>query len=140
MGKILCATRGGEHSYRTQDQAIALAKERGDELVFLYVVDVAFLNTTAAPIVVDVEDSVGRMGEFLLAMAQERAEQQGVQARAICRTGTVRKGIKEAAIDEGVTLVVLGRPGAEASRFPLDALQTLVEEIEQETGAEVVVV
>jgi hypothetical protein len=35
MGKTLCATRGGEASYRTQDAAIALAKERGDELVFL---------------------------------------------------------------------------------------------------------
>jgi hypothetical protein len=36
MGKILCATRGGEASYRIQDAAIALAKERGDTLLFLY--------------------------------------------------------------------------------------------------------
>ena len=43
MGRILCPTRGGEGSYRTQDAAIAMAKERGDELVFLYVVDLDFL-------------------------------------------------------------------------------------------------
>jgi hypothetical protein len=42
MGKILCTMRGGEASRRTQDAAIALAQERGDELAFLYVVDVAF--------------------------------------------------------------------------------------------------
>ncbi|MEA3339900.1 MAG: universal stress protein [Chloroflexota bacterium] len=45
MGKILCATRGGEASYRTQDAAIELAKERGDTLLFLYVVDLHFLDT-----------------------------------------------------------------------------------------------
>ncbi|HIQ01546.1 MAG TPA: hypothetical protein EYH30_05385, partial [Anaerolineales bacterium] len=46
MGKILCATRGGEASYRTQDAAIALARERGDSLIFLYVVDTHFLDRT----------------------------------------------------------------------------------------------
>jgi len=70
MGKILCATRGCEVSCRTQDEAIALAKERGDELVFLYVVDIQFLDKTAAPIVVDVENEVTKMGEFLLLMAR----------------------------------------------------------------------
>jgi hypothetical protein len=69
VGKILCATRGGEASYRSQDAAIALAKERGDELVFLYVVDLRFLDKTSAPIVVDVEKEMGKMGRFLLAMA-----------------------------------------------------------------------
>jgi hypothetical protein len=54
MAKILCATRGGEASYRTQDAAVALAKERGDELVFLFVADISFLNQTAAPLVVDI--------------------------------------------------------------------------------------
>ena len=29
MGKLLCATRGGRASYRTQDAAIALANNRG---------------------------------------------------------------------------------------------------------------
>ena len=31
MGIIICATRGGEASERTQEAAIQLAKERGDE-------------------------------------------------------------------------------------------------------------
>jgi nucleotide-binding universal stress UspA family protein len=90
MGKILCATRGGEDSYQTQDQAIALARRRGDTLIFLYVIDTHFLDKTAAPIVVDVGQQVGHMGEFLLAMAQERARSQGVSARCISRSGHVR--------------------------------------------------
>lgn len=47
MGKILCATRGGEASRHAQDAAIALTQERGEELVFLHVVDVEFLNRIA---------------------------------------------------------------------------------------------
>ncbi len=140
MGKILCATRGGKASCRTQDAAIALAKERGDELVFLYVVDTSFLDKTAAPIVVDIGDGIEKLGEFLLAMAQERAAQQGVEARALCREGKVRQEIKTAAVEEEATTVVLGRPAGETSVFIPEALQSLAANIESETGVEVVIV
>lgn len=139
MGKILCATRGGEASYRTQDKAIELALQRGDELVFLYVVNIEFLNKTAAPIVVDVATEIERMGEFLLAMAQERAREAGVEASLITRQGDVREQIKAAAIEEGVDLVVLGRPADETSRFKLEALRAFASEIEEETGIPAVI-
>lgn len=139
MGKILCATRGGKASYRTQDAAISLAKERGDELAFLYVVDTSFLDRTAAPIVVDIEGGIAKMGEFLLAMAQERAARQGVAARAICREGRVRQVIKAAVVEEGATLVVLGRPVGETSAFIPEDLQAFADEIERETPVKVVI-
>ena len=44
MKKILCATRGGEASLRTQDAVIAMAQETGATILFLYVVDVEFLK------------------------------------------------------------------------------------------------
>lgn len=115
MGKILCATRGGEASYRAQGSAIALAKERGETLLFLYVVDIHFLDKTAAPIVVDVENEVTKMGEFLLLMAKEQAAEQGVVAETICREGKVRDVLKKAAREENVSLVVLGRPAQRVS-------------------------
>jgi len=139
MGKILCATRGGEASYRTQDKAIELALQRGDELVFLYVVNIEFLNKTAAPIVVDVATEIERMGEFLLAMAQERAREAGVEASLITRKGDVRQQIKAAAVEESVDLVVLGRPADEASLFKLEALRAFAAEIEEETGIPAVI-
>jgi nucleotide-binding universal stress UspA family protein len=139
MGKILCATRGGEASYRTQDKAIALAKERGDTLLFLYVADLHFLDKTAASIVVDVGNEVTKMGEFLLLMAQERAREAGVEASLITREGDVREQIKAAAVEEGVDLVVLGRPTDEASRFKLEALRAFAAEIEEETGISAVI-
>ena len=140
MGKILCATRGGEASYRTQDAAIALAKERGDTLLFLYVVDLRFLDKTVAPIVVDVENEVTKMGEFLLLMAKERAAEQSVAADTICCKGKFREELKKAACEEGVSLVVLGRPAGEESVFKLAGLEAFAAKIEAETGVETVIV
>jgi nucleotide-binding universal stress UspA family protein len=140
MGKILCATRGGEDSYQTQDQAIALARRRGGTLIFLYVIDTHFLDKTAAPIVVDVGQQVGHMGEFLLAMAQERARSQGVSARCISRSGHVRDEIKAVASEEQVDIVVLGQPTGEANTFAVGELRAFAAEIEAETGSQVLIV
>jgi nucleotide-binding universal stress UspA family protein len=141
MGKILCATRGGEASYRTQDLAIALAKERGDELLFLFVVDTHFLNRTARAVRPDVvAEEMSHMGEFLLAMAQERAQEQGVTADYLLRRGEFRGELKAAASGEGVGLVVLGQPGGKGSAFVPADLEAFATEIEAETGVEAVIV
>lgn len=139
MGKILCATRGGEVSWRAQDKAIDLAKERSDELIFLYVVDISFLDKIALPVVIDAESGVERMGEFLLAMAQERAREKGLDACAIIREGKTREEIKKAVVELGVDTVVLGLP-AEGGVFREEAIRAFAQEIEKETGAEVVLV
>ena len=135
MGTILCATRGGEASYRTQDAAIALAQERGDGLVFLYVVDIRFLNKTERAVRPDVVTAeMEKMGEFLLAMAQERVQKQGVEARYVLRHGDLRPELKAAAREEAVDLVVLGRPAGAESAFALADLEAFAAEIEAETG------
>ncbi len=137
MGKILCATRGGEASYRTQDAAIALARERGDSLIFLYVVDTHFLDRTERAVRPDVvAEEMARMGQFLLTMAQERAQAQGVQAEVRIRRGEVLEELKAAAREEGADLVILGRPGEEESTFRQTDLESIAREIEEETGVE----
>ena len=143
MGKILCPTRGGEGSYRTQDAAIAIAKERGDELVFLYVVDLDFLNKTERAVRPDVvAEEMIHMGEFLLTMAQERAGKQGVEARYVLRQGDVRAEIKAAAVEERASMVVLGKSVSDEPEcaFPPASLVEFAEEIEAETGIEARVV
>jgi nucleotide-binding universal stress UspA family protein len=137
MGIILCATRGGEASYRTQDAAIALAKDQGDELCFLYVVNLQFLDKTAAPIVVDVEGEMVKMGEFLLVMAQERAAAQGVTAQTTVRQGQIRDEMAAAARELGASLIVLGRPAGPTAHFDEKAIQAFAEGLQTETGVEV---
>jgi nucleotide-binding universal stress UspA family protein len=136
MGRILCATRGGEESYRTQDAAIALAKERGDTLLFLYVVDLRFLNTVSGVGVVDMNHEMVQMGEFLVLMAKERATQQGVEAETMVREGKVEEELINVACEQDVSLVVLGKPGDEESVFELEDLAAWATRIEEEAGVE----
>jgi hypothetical protein len=138
MGKILCATRGGEQSYRTQDAAIDLALERGDELVFIYVVNVDFLRKTRRAVRPDVVTAeMARMGSFLLGIAQERAVKQGVAAEVVLRHGRLRDQLMDAVRDEQANVVVLGKPLSTTGVFALRGLQALAAELEAETGIEV---
>jgi nucleotide-binding universal stress UspA family protein len=140
MGRILCATRGGADSQPTQHAAVALAKERGDELVFLYVADSSFLDTTAAAVVVDVDAELEQMGHFQLLMAQEQAAEQGVVADILVRHGHLRPALLQAARELGATLIVLGRPQEETAVFDETDLQELAHALSAGTGAEVVLV
>jgi nucleotide-binding universal stress UspA family protein len=104
------------------------------------VIDTHFLDKTAAPIVVDVGNQLHNMGEFLLAMARERAERQGVSVQSICRPGRVRDEIKAVAREEQVDIVVLGKPSGEADAFAMEELKAFAAEIEAETDSQVVIV
>ena len=140
MSTILCATRGGEASYHTQDHAIAIAKERDASLLFIFVADVDFLSRTRATIVVDVETEIEHMGEFLLLMAKERAEKAGIQAESVVKHGSFRHAMKETAREYGVDLVVFGRPGEETAATQIKYLQNLSQELADELGVETVIV
>jgi nucleotide-binding universal stress UspA family protein len=139
MTLVLCATRGGEASIPTQEKAISLAKEGGHALAFLYVADSSFLNKTAAAVVVDVDEELVNMGEFLLTMAVERAAEQGVMAEPVIRSGVIRDVLPEVAREIGATTIVIGRPAGESSRFQESEFEKFCEWIESETDAQVVV-
>jgi nucleotide-binding universal stress UspA family protein len=135
MKKILCATRGGEASKRTQDAVIAMAKETGATVLFLYIVDVEFLRLTARGVRPDVVTTeMERMGEFLLALACERAAAQGVEADTCLRQGSLVEALESAAREEGADAIAFGRPAGPDSSFSLVDLQGLAEKIEQDTG------
>ena len=141
MKKILCATRGGEASIRAQDTAIALAKAQNAELWFIYVVDIGFMDKSLYAMRPDVvTGGMEDLGEFLLAMAQERARQQGVKAEYLLRHGDLRQELIDTARDEGMDLVLVGKPAGEQSTFALDALEAFASEIEAVAGVPVNIV
>ena len=86
------------------------------------------------------EDEVADMGEFFLLVAKERAADQGVPATTACRRGKVREQIKRAALEQGASLVVLGRPAGSGSAFQLSNLEAFADEIRSETGIETIIV
>jgi nucleotide-binding universal stress UspA family protein len=139
MAKILCATRGGAASYRAQDAATRLAGERGDELLFLYVVNIDFLDKTARAVRPDVvETEMERLGEFLLEMARERAAEQGVSAEVILRHGRLLEQLVAAASEYQVDSIVLCKP-AEGSVYSMEELESFAAEIEAKTGSQVLI-
>lgn len=139
MTKILCATRGGGSSYQTQDKVIARAKAEKAELVFVFAVDVEFLSTTAAPILVDVESELDNMAEFLMLMAQERAQKAGIEAKTIVKRGNLGDVLVEAAAEEKADVIVLGSP-AEESRFAMEGLKAFAAAVEKASGVKVEIV
>ena len=137
MSKILYATRGGEASYPTQDAVIQLAKKQGDEIIFLYVVDLSFLNNTAAPRVVDIDLRLEKLGRFQLSMAKERAAEQGVDAEAIVQHDRLQTALIEVAKETHPALIVFGKPLESTAVFKEEVLRVFAEQIRDETGIEV---
>jgi nucleotide-binding universal stress UspA family protein len=138
MGKILCATRGGEASVRNQNAAIQRAKEGGDELYFFFVVDVEFLAHADYALRSDVVTSeMEKMAHFLMAMAVERAGKQSVKADYIIRHGHFGEELRATVKEQNVSLIILGMPGGEESAFKVSGLQSFAEEVHKDTGVEV---
>ena len=107
-------------------------------MLVLYIVDIGFLDRTERAVRPDVVSAeMEKMGEFLLVMAQERAQNRGVAASYIVRHGDLRDELKAAAREKQVDLVVLGKPAGAESTFVPASLEAFAAEIEAETGVEV---
>ncbi len=137
---IVCATRGGEASHVAQDFAIRLALERGEELAFFYIADTGVLAATSDTRPHDIAHDLTRMGEFILTIAQERAQAAGVEgSQWVCRLGTMREDLKKFLQESGAGTVVLGRPVSKGVEqvFSRKGLDEFAAELEAETGVQV---
>ena len=139
MSLVLCATRGGEASIPTQEKAIEIALEKKLALAFLYVADSSFLNKTAAAVVVDVDEELVNMGEFLLTMAVERAAEKGLTAEPVIRSGIIREVLPEVASELEASMIVLGRPTGESSRFQESEFEKFTAWLSEETQCDIVI-
>jgi len=139
MSTILCPTRGGKESHPNQDFAINLARERGADLLFLYVSDVRFITRAGPPIVVDIEKEMDEFGDFILAMAQERAEKSGVLTRVAVHHGIFSEVLREVIVENKINSVVLGSSPKEGGVVSLEHLQELSTQLSQELGVEFIV-
>ena len=107
----------------------------------LYVSNVRFLNLLAGPARLGLmEAELDELGEFLLAMAQERAETAGVAASTVIRRGSFRDALKEVVLEHQVTTVVLGYPSQETAITTHDYINTLAQFLHYEFGVEVYVI
>jgi nucleotide-binding universal stress UspA family protein len=119
-----------------------LAKERGAGLVFLCIVDPRFAGPMDEPLTCALNDELMRLGRSLLCIAQARAQQQGIDAKTVVRSGLVRENIEAALQEFNADMLVIGAPGASAQSeaFGSDDVSTLADAVRESTGVEVVLV
>jgi len=142
MGPIVCATRGGEASRRTQERAIALSLERGAALIFLFVADSNFGKPMSKAMTDVLIDELERLGTMLLCIAQARAREQGITAEMAVRQGPVRPTIEGFLREVSASALVIGAPqiGSETHAFAPGEMPQFVRDIYATTGIEVIVV
>ena len=141
MGSIVCATRGGAGSRAVQEQAVRHAIERGQNLIFLYVVDTSGLSEADETLREAVEIELDWLGRTLLRIAQIRAENEGTASTVVIRQGRAVAEICSFISEQAAELLLLGAPrGTTASIIGDDPIEILAERICQQTGVPVEVV
>ena len=142
MGPIVCATRGGEASHRTQERAIALAKERNTELIFLCVVDASFAGPLNERLAATLDDELKRLGRSLLNIAETRAQEQGVSARTVCTSGPVWESIEGFLQEINASAFVIGSSRSRMTHqaFGSGDVTDFAESLRQTVDVEVIVV
>ena len=142
MGLIVCATRGGEAGRRTQERAIALAKERDEDLVFLCIFDPAFAGNLSDALSEAVVLEQQWLGRTLMNVAQSRARKRGVNAHAVVRSGPVVENIEDFVRESCASMLVIGEPKVDSAlgAFRLDNVQSCADQMVDKTGIDVVVV
>jgi len=141
MSGIVCAVRGGPHSQSTISIAITLARETGQPLYFLYVVNLDFLARTTSTRTHTIDHEMEEMGEFILLGAQGRAAEQGVSAEGLVKHGEVGEQIVDLCKELGADYLVIGRPQLDEDEdnvFTHARLENFANTIERQTGAKVI--
>ena len=140
MAGVVCAIRGGPASQATIEEAIVLAKQTGQQLHFLYVVNLDFLGRSASSRTHTIMAEMRQMGEFILLAAQTQAGEGDVDAIGVVRDGNVTEEIVRFCKEASAEYVVLGSPAHEGEDnvFTLKKIQSFAEKLERESGAKVV--
>ena len=113
MPGIVCALRGGPSSQPTILTSIELAKNTGETIFFLYVVNLDFLAHSSSSKTNHISKELTEMGEFILLSAQEQAAESAVSSEGITRKGQIGDEIIAFCEEQDPAYVVLGRPQEE---------------------------
>ncbi len=142
--KIVCGVTASAHSQKAALEAARLARRDGAELVYVYAVDVTFLEGGRTGSLTEdvVADSLKKVGENILELAGQIAASQGMKPRKISARGTVLDVLKQVVVEEKADLLVLGhekRTFFEKALFKGE-VEDHVQELRAQTGTEVKII
>lgn len=141
MSGIVCAIRGGPMSQSTIDRSIQLAKETGQTITFIYVVNLDFMTHSSSSRTEHISSELQEMGEFILLDAQDQAQKQGVKAQGIIRDGNVVDQIVAYCKEAQPDYIVLGQPetSRENNLLSGDRMQLVIQRIKEVADVEIIV-
>lgn len=141
MKHIICATRGGAGSRAVQERAIHYALERKLKLIFLFVIDISSLEDADEKLRPAVRDELAWLGQALLQIAHQRAQDAGIDSEIVIREGLVRDEICRFIEEHPAEVLLLGAPrGITATVFGDDVVEKFAEAVEKESGVPVEIV
>jgi K+-sensing histidine kinase KdpD len=117
-----------------------LAKETGQTIYFLYVVNLDFLTHSSSSKTNNISHELHDMGEFILLSAQEKAIEGGAKAESVIREGQVIEEIVSYCAEQSPTYVILGRPEEEGvdNLLSIERLQLFADRIKESCNAQVI--
>ena len=140
---IVCGVTGSVNSQKAVKAAVETALSEGATLIFVYVVDVAFLSGLTIQLRPKyVEDFLERLGNKLLDEAEGIASAGGVAAKKVHRKGKVMSELSEVLKEEKGDLLIVsdeGRGFAEKVLFG-ERVPDNIKELEWRAGVPVKVI
>lgn len=112
--KILVPTDGSEYALRAEEQALALAKMTGAEIVAVSVMENNFING------LPLDDEIYELDSLLKQDSKKNIEEfkdlnekehDDVKIKSVIKEGSPAKEIIETAIEEEVDLIIIGSSG-----------------------------
>jgi nucleotide-binding universal stress UspA family protein len=119
---------------------VRLAKETGETIYFLYVVNLDFLTHSSSSKTNHISKELHDMGEFILLSAQEQAAEAGVQTEGVIREGRVVEEVISYCAEQNPLYVILGQPDEERedNLLSLERLQVFTDRIKAVCQAQVI--
>lgn len=140
---IVCGVTGSAHAQKAALEAAVLAKQHNARFTCVYVVDISFLKAGIGGLSTSLaEDGLERLGSQILGFAEQLAQSQGVTPKKIVRRGAVLEVLKQVVLEEKADLLVLGHENRTFFDKVLfkGSVEDHIEELKQQTGAEVTVI
>lgn len=106
----MCGVTGFEVSERAVREAAFLAKQRGARLIITYSVDTSFLQGITIELRPEfAEHHLEQMGKHILERMADLAREEGVEPICVMKKGSMLEVLKEVAVENKGSLLVLGK-------------------------------
>lgn len=141
MTRIVCATRAGEGSRAVQMAAIHEAKDTGQPLIFLYIVESRYYETVDEIMRPFIRAELYWMAKTLVRIAENRARIAGVFPELVTREGLVQTEISKFVNEVPTSSLFLGAPRPHKSNtFDSEAIDLFSLALQDTTGVPVKIV